>query len=61
MCVLVVPDELKGLQQKQQAKSYSEQFDGYWQSQAQDTKSLVEFELEQDKSFLDMVRQQPLA
>lgn len=63
MCVLIVPDELKELQLKnereqklRQTVDYSQQFEQYWQTQAKDTSCIVGEELERDQSFLEMVK-----
>lgn len=58
MCVLVVSDDLK----KQLAvnKSYSAEFDAYWQQQSKDELNLVALEKDNDSSFLQMVKSKPL-
>ncbi len=59
MCVLVVPDEMKVLQQESQ-NDYSHEFESYWLQQQKDQINLVELEKEQDRSFLEMVKYQQL-
>ncbi len=67
MCVLVVPEELKALQKAMEqeallkkATEFSQRFDRYWETQRKDVLSLVQMEQVQDRSFLEMIRCQPI-